>query len=121
MILDTDVNSLETKKLNLELELSDLLKSNNKSEDRINELKSEILYLKKQIAHKLGNKEVKKQEEIRKKKLGIDERNKKNYAAFKAKYKKISKMEIATKRILPVIDKYLKNNNYQDNLIKVMK
>ena len=49
MMLDTDINSLETRKTELEIELNNLLRSDNTEEDKINELRSEILYLKKQI------------------------------------------------------------------------
>ena len=104
MMLDTDINSLETRKTELEIELNNLLRSDNKEEDKINELRSEILYLKKQIDKKLGTKEVKKQEEIKRKKLRVDERNIKNYNALKSKYRKISNMEVATKNILKVLD-----------------
>ena len=121
MMLDTDINSLETRKTELEIELNNLLKSDSKEEDKINELRSEILYLKKQIDKKLGSKEVKKQEEIRRKKLRVDERNIKNYNAFKSKYRKISKMEVATKNILKVIDSYLINSqNNNSDMVKVM-
>ena len=121
MMLDTDINSLEARQTELEIELNNLLRSENKEEDKINELRSEILYLKKQIGKKLGSKEVKKQEEIRRKKLRVDERNIKNYNLFKSKYRKISKMEVATKNILKVIDNYLigaKTNN--SDMVKVM-
>jgi len=121
MMLDADVNSLETRKTQLEIELNNLLRSENKEEDKINELRSEILYLKKQIGKKLGSKEVKKQEEIRRKKLRVDERNIKNYNAFKSKYRKISKMEVATKNILKVIDSYLiSSQNNNTDIVKVM-
>lgn len=122
MMFDADINSLETKKLSLEVELDSLLKNGTKEEDKINELKSEILYLKKQISQKLGSKEVESQQKIKRKKLGIDERNISNYNAFKSRYKKISKMEVATKNILKVIDVYLNNGIYenQDNVMKVM-
>lgn len=119
MMLNNDVNLLEAKKLNLEIELSELMK-NNTEEDKINELRAEILYIKKQINKALGYKEIKKQEEIKRKKLGIDERNIKNYNAFKTRYKKISKMEMATKNILKIIDIYLNKESYQDNVVKVM-
>ena len=42
MMIETDINSLESKKLSLELKLNELLKNNAKQDD-INELKSEIL------------------------------------------------------------------------------
>ena len=121
MMLDTDINSLESRKTELEIELNNLIKSEDKEEDKINELRSEILYLKKQIGKKLGSKEVKKQEEIRRKKLRVDERNIKNYNAFKSKYRKISKMEVATKNILKVIDSYLiSSQNNNSDMVKVM-
>jgi len=121
MMFDTDINSLEIRKTQLEIELNNLLRSDNKEEDKINELRSEILYLKKQIGKKLGSKEVKKQEEIRRKKLRVDERNIKNYNAFKSKYRKISKMEVATKNILKVIDSYLiSSQNNNTDIVKVM-
>lgn len=120
-MLDIDINSLEAKKINLEIELNNLLKNNVKEEDKINELRSEILYLKKQISQKLGSKEVKNQEEIKRKKSGLDERNIKNYQAFKYKYKQISKMEVSTKNILKLIDVYLNNKQYENvNVVKVM-
>ena len=37
MMLDTDINSLENRKTELEIELNNLLKSDNKEEDKINE------------------------------------------------------------------------------------
>lgn len=122
MMLDTDVNSLETRKTDLEVELSNLLKSGTKEEDKINELRSEILYLKKQIRKKLGPKEVEIQSRIKRKKLGIDERNIANYNAFKERYRKISKMEVSTKNILKVIDAYFNKAQYEnsDNMMKVM-
>ena len=122
MMLDDDINSLEARKTSLEIELNNLLRSEDKEEDKINELRSEILYLKKQIRKKLGPKEVEIQSRIRRKKLGIDEKNISNYNAFKSRYKKISKMEVATKNILKVIDVYLNNVTYnnQNESIKVM-
>ena len=122
MMLDADINSLETKKLSLEIELNAILKAEEKDADKINELRSEILHLNKQINKKLGTKEVQNQKEIKRVKSGVDERNIKNYNAFKNKYKKISKMEVSTKNILRVIEEYFNKNNheYKDNLVKVM-
>ena len=121
MMLDTDVNSLEAKKVSLEIELNNLLRSEDKDEDKINELRSEILHLKKLIGKKLGVKEVENQEKIKRKKSKIDEITEKNYKAFKSKYKKISKMEVSTNNILKVIDRYLnKEYDYEDRVVKVM-
>ena len=109
MMLETDINSLETKKLNLELKL--------------NELKAEILYIKKQISQKLGSKEVETQAKIKRKKSGVDERNIENYNFIKAGYKRISNIEVSTKNILRVIDVYLNQGQYEtyeDSMVKVM-
>lgn len=119
MIIETDINSLESKKLSLELKLNELLK-NNAEQDYINELKSEILYIKKQINKKLGTKEVEVTQKLKRKKSGIDERNIKNYNLFKARYKRISNMEISTKNILRVIDLYLGRDQYSEDLVKFM-
>lgn len=118
-MIETDINSLETKKTNLEIKLNELLK-NNADKDDINELKSEILYIKKQINQKLGTKEVESQEQIKRKKLHIDERNIKNYNAFKSKYKRISKMEVSTKNILKIIDVYLMERQNTNEMVKVI-
>lgn len=122
MVINDDINSLELKKINLEVELNSLIKSGEKDENKINELRSEILYIKKQISKKIGPKEVEFQEKIKRKRLGIKEKNIKNYNAFKSKYKKISKIEIATKNILKSIDNYLDREvyEYSDNEVKVM-
>ena len=119
MMLETDINSLESKRINLEIKLNELLK-NNANKDDINELKSEILYIKKQISKKLGSKEVESQEKIKRKKLHIDERNIKNYNAFKYRYKRISKMEVATRNILKVIDAYLMDKQDTNEMVRVM-
>ena len=119
MMVETDINSLESKKLSLELRLNELVK-NNAEQDDINELKSEILYINKQINKKLGAKEVEVTQKIKRKKSGVDERNIKNYNLFKARYKRISNMEISTKNILRVIDLYLGREQYNEDLVKVM-
>lgn len=124
MMLGSDINSLETKKIALEIELNTLLKNEEKDEDKINELKSEILHIKKQINKKLGFKEVEKQKEIKKEKSRVDEKIINAYEGIKEKYNKIKKIEVSTKNILRVIDEYLNNEQYQnqeqDNLVKVM-
>lgn len=127
MIFEDDINSLESKKIDLEIQLNNLLKSdnkeldNNKKSDKINELRSEILYLKKQIDKKLGYKEKEKLKEIKRKKSGVDEKNIKNYKAFKARYKKINNMEVATKNILKTIEAYLIGLKQEEHsAVKVM-
>ena len=116
MVTNVDVNSLETKKINLEIELNNLIKIGEQDENKINELRSEILYIKKQISKKIGPKEVEFQERIKRKKRGIKEKNIKNYNAFKSKYKKISKIEIASKN-MPGNPKYsinISNKTFQE-------
>lgn len=113
MISWSDVNSLQKEKLNKEIKLKELLKSNS-SEDEINELKSEILYLNKQIEKIVGTNEIKRQKEIRIKKLGLEEKKLNNYYAFKEKYKKISKMRSSVKQLIKVIDIY-NNSLYIEN------
>jgi len=108
MISWTDVNSLQKQKLDLQLKLNQLLKSSNASIDEVNELKSEILHLDKQIEKIVGSNEIKRQNELKRKKSGIEQRNLNNFYAFKDKYKKISKMRIATTRMIASIESYQK-------------
>lgn len=108
MISWTDVNSLQKQKLDLQVKLNQLLKSNNASVDEVNELKSEILYLDKQIEKIVGSNEIKRQNELKRKKSGVEQRNLSNFYAFKDKYKKISKMRIATTRMIASIENYQK-------------
>ncbi len=123
MIYPSNVNSLQKQKLDLQIKLNELLKSDNKTEDEINELKSEIIYLNKRIEKIVGSNEIERQKELKRKKLGIDQRNLNNYYAFKDKYKKISKMKIATNHIISLIES-INSNSYQvdvtlDNIVKV--
>lgn len=108
MISWTDVNSLQKQKLDLQVKLDQLLKSKNASVDEVNELKSEILYLDKQIEKIVGSNEIKRQNELKRKKSGVEQRNLSNFYAFKDKYKKISKMRIATTRMIASIENYQK-------------
>lgn len=119
MLSNEDVNTLQKKKLDLQIKLNELLKSSNKNIDDINELKSEILYLDKQIEKIVGSNEIKRQKEVRRKKLGIDDANIKNYFLFKSKYKQICKMRVATLHMLNVIDNHINKYNNEDNVVKV--
>lgn len=124
MISWTDVNSLQKRKLDLQVNLNQLLKSNNASLDEVNELKSEILYLDKQIEKIVGTNEIKRQKELKRKKSGIEQRNLSNFYEFKDKYKKISKMKIATTRMIASIENYQKevysnNEIIEHGLVKV--
>ena len=130
MISNEDVNILQKQKLDLQIQLNELLKSKSKNIDYINELKSEILYLNKltdkileinkQIEKIIGSNEIKRQNELKRKKLGIEETNINNYYSFKAKYKKICKMRISVFRMLNVIENYMNNNTKNiDEIVKV--
>lgn len=124
MISWTDVNSLQKQKLNLQVKLNELLKSGSATVDEINELKSEILYLDKQIEKIVGTNEIKRQQELKRKKSGIEQRNLRNFYEFKDKYKKISKMKIATTRMIASIENlqratYERENIEEQGLVKV--
>lgn len=120
MINWSDVNSLQKQKREKEVKLNELVKSGNITQDEINELKSEILYLKKQIEKIVGSNEIKRQKEIRLKKSGVEQRKLNNYYTFKEKYKKISKLNSSIKKLVHVIDKY--NNetlNKNNELVRI--
>ena len=108
-----NIKSLQNKKLKLQLELNNLLYSQNKDQDKINELKSEILYLEKQIKKTIGKKEIQRREEY--KRQGIDSINRKNYYGFKNKFKKISPIFVATNRMMNTIDNMIIN----EDIVKV--
>ena len=103
MMSEESVQELQIKKRELQSKLSNLLETRS-SKDDINELKSEILHIDKLIEKKVGTKELKRQEEVRRRKTGKEELAIKTYLAFKGKYKKISEMTVATNRLLSVID-----------------
>ena len=109
MISET-VQELQIKKRELQSKLSNLLETKC-SKDDINELRAEILHIDKLIEKKLGTKELKRQEEVRRKKTGKDELAIKTYLGFKKKYKKISEMNVATNRFMGVIDSL--SNEYE--------
>ena len=117
MISEMRVQELQNKKRQLQSNLNDLLNSKNYTSDDVNELRSEILHINKLIEKKVGNKELKRQEEVRKRKSGVNEINIKAYYSFKSKYKKISEMAVATNRILKAFDSL--NNTYTEERVKV--
>lgn len=118
MISWTDVNILQKEKRELQVKLSELLKNPNVSKDEINELRSEILHLDKQIEKILGSNEIKRQEELKQKKSGIEQRNIKNYYSLKDKFKTISKMKLATTRMISEIEKMQKENVEEMVMVK---
>lgn len=103
MINSSAINSLQKQKLDLQLKLSELSKSNNINYDEINALKSEIIHVNKQIRKIVGSNEIERQNELKRRRLGLDQKNLDDYYKFKDRYKKISKMEIATKHIIFLI------------------
>lgn len=120
MIEWSEVNKIQQEKINLEIQLAEF-KKNNASEDKINEIKSEIIYLSKKIEKKLGSNELKRRAEISKKRSGIEENNIKAYLAFKEKYKKISKMKLAFTKMMNTIETIQKNSliENEENVVKV--
>lgn len=119
MISNEDEKTLQKQKLDLQIKLNELLKSNDKSIDDINELKSEILHLDKQIEKIVGSNEIKRQKEVKRKKLGIEETNINNYYLFKSKYRQICKMRISFLHMLSAIENYYNDQQLKDEVVKV--
>ena len=119
MQVTNKTNSLQTQKREMQLELNSLLQASNPDNDRINELRADILYIDKQIEKIVGKKEIVRLNELKRKQSGIDEINKNNYFAFKGKFKKISPMTIATNRMINLIDRLSKTQNDEKVRIKV--
>ena len=103
MIIGVDKKSLQKQRDQKYKEYAILLNSYNPSNDELNALKSEIKYLDDKLKKINGLNEQKRMEQLKSKKSGIEEKNKKNYYAFKDKYNKISNMNLATTRIINII------------------
>lgn len=103
MIIGVDKKSLQKQRDQKYKEYAILLNSHNPSNDELNALKSEIKYLDDKLKKINGLNEQKRMEQLKNKKSGIEEKNKKNYYAFKDKYNKISNMKLATTRIINII------------------
>ncbi len=116
MISEYSIKELQTEKRKLQAELTLILNSPNCSSDNINELKSEILHIEKEIKKKVGSKELKRQEEVKRK--NKDDINLKNFKNLKAKYNRIKSMNVATKKFINIIDS-LSNVVFEDEMIKV--
>ncbi|MDO4963126.1 MAG: hypothetical protein Q4E75_03415 [bacterium] len=97
------VNELQDKKLNLQLELSNLLDDKEVSIEKINELRSEIKHLDNELERILGSNVIENQKKINKKKSGIDERNLNSFYALKEKYKKINSMDHSINNLIKVL------------------
>ena len=110
------LNLLQRQKLDLQMKLSDLLHSSTNDKDAINEIKSEIIYINKQIEKIVGKKEIEMQNELKNKKFGLEEKNKNNYYNFKFTIKKISPMKIATNRIINIIESKVNTNSNSEKV-----
>ena len=120
MINWSDINSLQKRRLDLQIKLNELISSGDKSTDKINEIRSEVIYLDRQISKIVGSNEIKRMEELKSKKERKDENIKNAYFSLKNKYKKISKMKKATERMIAVIDSFQSKDVLGEEKIKVM-
>ncbi len=118
MIIGVDKKDLQVQREQKYNEYAVLLNSKNPSKDDLNALKSEIKYLDDQLNKIDGLNEKKRIEQVKNKKLGIEEKNKNRYYAFKDKYKKISNMKLATTRIIGVINE-MQNQHYIEEIERV--
>ena len=114
-----NLDSLQSEKLNLQVELNHLLHLSNPNQDKINELRADILYLDKKIEKIVGKKEIERQNELKRKKIGIDEINKNNYYNLKHRVKKISPMYLATNRIINILENMSKEKVEERVRIKI--
>ena len=115
MIIGIDKKELQKQRDKKYNEYAVLLNSNNPSSDELNALKSELKYLDDQLNKINGLNEKKRTEQVKNKKLGIEEKNKNNYYIFKDKYKKISNMKLATTRIINAISELQKQQYIEEN------
>ena len=115
MIIGIDKKELEKQRNEKYNEYAILLNSNSPSSDELNALKSELKYLDDQLNKINGLNEKKRTEQVKNKKLGIEEKNKNNYYIFKDKYKKISNMKLATTRIINAISELQKQQYIEEN------
>ena len=117
MIIGIDKKELQKQRDRKYNEYAVLLNSNNPSSDELNALKSELKYLDDQLNKINGLNEKKRTEQVKNKKLGIEEKNKNNYYIFKDKYKKISNMKLATTRIIGVIQEIQKQQYIEEEKV----
>ncbi len=117
MISEKTVKELQSKKRQLQADMSVMLDSKDCSKESINALRAEILHIDKLIEKKVGTKEIERQNEVRRKKSRKDELTIKSYFEIKSKYKQISGMKVATNRLVSIMDKL--NSYRSDEMIKV--
>lgn len=107
MISWTDIKALQKRRDELQLNLNELLNSNN----NLNEIKTQISVLDKGIGELLRINEV----EI--KQILDGKGNKKSLYELKDKYKKISKLKVSTTKMLDTIESY---QDKKDNVNKTL-
>ena len=119
MIIGKDKKELQKQRDKKYNEYAILLSSKNPSSDELNALKSELKYLDDQLNRINGLNDKKRTEELKNKKLGLNEKNKSNYYIFKEKYKKISNMSLATSRMIKDIEIYQKQQYVEEEKVRV--
>lgn len=119
MISEYSTKELQKKRIELQANLSSLIESKTCSKDDINELRAEILHIDKLIEKKVGSNELKRQEEVRRKKTRKDELIIKNFYGIKKKYKQISTMSVATTRLMNIVDTLTNTTEYTNERVKV--
>lgn len=115
MISWSDVNTLQKQKLDLQIRLDELLKNGKASDDDVNEIKSEINHLEKNIRRILGSNELERQKKLRSN--HNDEKVKKKYYALKSKYNLVKKLNESTNNFIKTIDSL--DNSYESNIQNV--
>ena len=102
MIGWSDIKMLQKQKNDLQIQLDEFLNSDNKDINILNQLKSKLLILDTCVKKILSLSEVE---------LKQNEKNKKGYFELKDKTKKISKIKIASEKMLEIVELYMAQNN----------
>ncbi len=118
LISDKNLQELIEKKRILQARLSDLLNTNYTKDD-INALTSEIRYIDDKIGKMVGRNEQERLEHIKNRKSGRTEINIRRFNELNNKIRKISQMNVATKRFLNVID-HINNFKYEQQYTDVL-
>ena len=105
----TDIKELQELKTKWQYELSELIK-NNADKEEMEAAKSELKHIDLQIKRIIGTNEIKRIDQIKNKKKGNDDINKKKFEQLKKMYKKIAPITTAVNNILYVATSYERNN-----------
>lgn len=105
----TDIKELQELKTKWQYELSELIK-NNADKEEMDAAKSELKHIDLQIKRIIGTNEIKRIDQIKNKKKGNDDINKKKFEQLKKMYKKIAPITTAVNNILYVATSYERNN-----------